>query len=367
MEYKPLNTPQNMQAAKPAAWYGKESARFVSGIAILLMIAHHFFGFKEYLRPDVDWIPLCKVAGIEIERYVAAFGKICVSLFAFNSGYVLWTRSADYSLKKRTTRLLNFLIGYWLVCCLFLLYALASGDNLPSLRQLMLNLIGLETGPFQNWVNVTFAWYVAYYIAFILLVPLLLAIFKSRNIWMDIAGWIVISIFTHLMDKVLPNVLSPLPMGAFGILAAKWAMFERLNKHMSHLSCWIFAGLILIVAAFRQGFILTFLNKPVYLLLGGVVEAMCVLLFIFSIVTIKNKTCGNKNYFGKIGDYGMNLWFMHGIFFTSACALQPYLYAPRYSILVYLWGVACLLPVAWLLKKIQSKLRIKNITLRFHK
>lgn len=86
-----------MQPTQPTSWYGKDAARFISGVAILLMIAHHFFGFKEYLRPDVNWIPLCKVAGIEIERYVAAFGKICVSLFAFNSGYVLWTRSADYT------------------------------------------------------------------------------------------------------------------------------------------------------------------------------------------------------------------------------------------------------------------------------
>lgn len=346
-----------MQPTQPTSWYGKDAARFISGVAILLMIAHHFFGFKEYLRPDVNWIPLCKVAGIEIERYVAAFGKICVSLFAFNSGYVLWTRSADYTLKKRCLRLLNFLIGYWMVCGLFLLYALAVGDSLPTLQQLMLNLVGLEAGPFQNWVNVTFAWYVTYYIAFILLAPLLLAIFKSRHLWIDIAGWVGIVIFSHLTDKILPNVLSPLPIGAFGILAAKWTVFERMNKHLSHLHAVVFACMIPVIVGLRQGFILIFLNTPVYLLMGGV-ESLCVTLFIFSVITLKNRLRGKNSYIATIGDYGMNLWFLHGIFFTSACVLQPYLYAPRYSILVYLWGVACMLPVAWLLKKIQTKLHI---------
>lgn len=265
-----------MKPTQPTSWYGKDAARFISGVAILLMIAHHFFGFKEYLRPDVNWIPLCKVAGIEIERYVAAFGKICVSLFAFNSGYVLWTRSADYTLKKRCLRLLNFLIGYWMVCGLFLLYALAVGDSLPTLQQLMLNLVGLETGPFQNWVNVTFAWYVTYYIAFILLAPLLLAIFKSRHLWIDIAGWVGIVIFSHLLDKILPNVFSPLKIGAFGILAAKWGVFDRMDKHLSRLHAVVLAGMIPVIVGLRQGFILIFLNTPVYLLMGGGWSKHCV-------------------------------------------------------------------------------------------
>ena len=91
--------------------------------------------------------------------------------------------------------------------------------------------------------------------------------------------------------------------------------------------------------------------------MGGV-ESLCVTLFIFSVITLKNRLRGKNSYIATIGDYGMNLWFLHGIFFTSACVLQPYLYAPRYSILVYLWGVACMLPVAWLLKKLQTKLHI---------
>lgn len=135
-------------------WYDKDSARYISGIAILLMIAHHFFGFQYWLRPDVSWIAVGKIAGIEIERYIAVFGNICIALFAFNSGYALWVRSDNYrSLKKRMERLLNFLISYWIIVCLFLVYALICNDKLPSLQQLLWNLIGIATGPSKNWVN----------------------------------------------------------------------------------------------------------------------------------------------------------------------------------------------------------------------
>ena len=258
-----------MQPTQPTSWYGKDAARFISGVAILLMIAHHFFGFKEYLRSDVNWIPLCKVAGIEKKRVGSPIWENSVWLCCFQSGYGFWCRQGDFKRQKRSFGLLNFLIGYWMVCGLFLLYALAVGDNLPSMQQLLLNLVGLGTGPFQSWVNVTFAWYVAYYIAFILLAPLLLAIFKSRHLWIDIAGWVGIVIFSHLTDKILPNVLSPLPIGAFGILAAKWTVFERMNKHLSHLHAVVFACMIPVIVGLRQGFILIFLNTPVYILMGG--------------------------------------------------------------------------------------------------
>lgn len=154
---------------KSADWYTKKDAAAMSAVAILLMVAHHFFGFRSYLVPGVEWHSLFVICGIEIERVVAAFGKICVAIFAFNSGYVLWKFRDDYSdTGSRCRRCLRFLVSYWTIFALFMAYAAIAGEPMPSGKELILNSVGLATGPGMPYFNVSFAWYVAYYISFLL-------------------------------------------------------------------------------------------------------------------------------------------------------------------------------------------------------
>ena len=61
-----------------------------SHIAILLMVFHHFFGFDDFRNPQNYYIESFNIHGISFERMLAAFGKICVSIFAFFSGYALY-------------------------------------------------------------------------------------------------------------------------------------------------------------------------------------------------------------------------------------------------------------------------------------
>lgn len=53
----------------------------------------------------------------------------------------------------------------------------------------------------------------------------------------------------------------------------------------------------------------------------------------------------------------MNLWFLHGIFFMTAMdgRIQHFLYWPRYLILVLLWGLVLLLPIAMGVTVIQNQ------------
>lgn len=58
----------------------------------------------------------------------------------------------------------------------------------------------------------------------------------------------------------------------------------------------------------------------------------------------------------RVGSLSMNIWFLHGIFFSGHCVLQPLLYLPKYSILVVVWGLTLLLPAAWLISRLQKAL-----------
>lgn len=161
-------------------WYGKSEAKILAGIAVLWMMCHHFFGFSNFLRDDVRWIPMFAGDGFhfDVELIVAGAGNFCVAMFAFQSGYVAWKNRVNFSrLHFCLSRICKFLCFYWFVCALFWIYGILLGESLPSdWRDYLMNLVGLGTGPDLPYVNVVFAWYVAYYICFMLLVPWVLRV-----------------------------------------------------------------------------------------------------------------------------------------------------------------------------------------------
>lgn len=91
-----------MTALNGNDFYGKADAKMINGLAILLMMTHHFFGFDSWLQPDVHWVSAFSIGGIEVERMIAGFGKLCVGLFAFGSGYAICGSSARLIALTRT-------------------------------------------------------------------------------------------------------------------------------------------------------------------------------------------------------------------------------------------------------------------------
>lgn len=232
-------------------WYKKEYAQAISGIAILLMVAHHFFGFGSWLLPGVTWLSVGKMAGIEVERIIGAFGKICVSLYAFNSGYVLWVNRSDYRhFPYRMKRLLKFLIAYWVIVLLFGLYALVVGDKNPEGIDMLLVLVGYATGANADYVNVAFAWYVTYYIFFMSLASVWLRLFSTGHKAVD---GMVLALAAVVCCSFEISFLSPFMVGLWGIVAAKWHLFEMLDRRMARLPKWAFAGSIPALVILRQG------------------------------------------------------------------------------------------------------------------
>lgn len=237
----------------------------MSAVGVLLMIAHHLFGFSDYLLPSVSWHPLAKVGGIEIERIVAAFGKICVSLFAFNSGYVAWKFRHSYSSPKPLfKRWATFLLSYWMVMAVFVLYALIIDDPIPSDKDLFMNLIGLHTGPYESYVNVAFAWYVAYYLTFLLLTPLLLRVFSGHPLT-DMLVFVLIALVLRFCCKV--DFLSPLMIGIEGMIAAKYNLFNKINHRLSQIPIKVLIFLEVALIITRQGYI--YCHIDVLNLMGG--------------------------------------------------------------------------------------------------
>ena len=106
----------------------KEDSQVIKGLAILLMIFHHFFGaysIPRILIPEHD--PFC--------AHIAGWGKACVCLFAFVTGYGLMSklvRREELSIMRMTSPLFSF-FGIYVFS--FLLTTLMAW-SFPSLVQL---------------------------------------------------------------------------------------------------------------------------------------------------------------------------------------------------------------------------------------
>ena len=120
--------------------------KVIKGVALLLMLIHHFFSFPDWINSGNEFIGIPFLEST-IEFYIGTFGKMCVTIFLFLTGYGLFysyqKRDAyPYSLKKLGV----FLINYWLILCLiFIPLQLLNSSFEFSLKSFIVNLVGLSS------------------------------------------------------------------------------------------------------------------------------------------------------------------------------------------------------------------------------
>lgn len=346
----------------------------MAGLAILLMMWHHLFLFPSWLDDGIGWKYPFGYFGRATTEIAANFGNICVQVFALTSGYALMINPKAYcTWKRRFNRLFKFLLAYWVVNVLFLIVGILNGDTMPGTKDLALNLIGLSTGPLKNWVNVPFAWYVCYYIEFVLLTPVLIWGFSSNKKTLDCAMAFCCIIIVYLCRKIpfaAAFYLYPLLSTVLGIIIAKYRIFNIL-----HQSATGRLHSVLIVSAIALLMILRYevekLNP-----LGGYnwnffiqvfLSVVAALLILFSVELFHRIHSRRfKNLFLLLGGLSMYLWFLHGIFFTGKNFLQPFIYSPKEPILILILCTAIILPAAWLLKQFQIYINSKIFNSKIH-
>ena len=196
------------------------------------MVFHHFFGFDDFRNPQNYYIESFNIHGISFERMLAAFGKICVSIFAFFSGYALY----------------------------------------------------------------------------------------------------------------------------------KWRIFDRLSAKYADIPCLAVILVLIAIPIMRQSLILV--NPG----LISAAEVIITPLFIFfSILFIRRLDNGmNKilryratlvtDMLCALGMMSMNIWFLHGIFFTGRRPLQDLVYSPHYPVLIYAFAFLLLIPAARAVALLQKRI-----------
>jgi len=322
--------------------FNKNNTLSLKGIAIIMMLFHHLFR-KEALFIDhnVSFFPF----GQEFIVELSATFKICVSIFAFITGYGLLVSlkklEVNYSWNQKQIgkwigkRLLKTLSGFWVIALLtYTICQVIDGrtgqiffkDNiLYGAMQMILDFLGLS----KLLGTATFAgtwWYMSIAILFIFSVPIFVKLFKKYGYTKTIIAVIVLPriIGWKYVNSDYITFLFPLLLG---IIFAQNNLMIKIANFKIHPNIYISKLLKFIIETVIIVFIYILYNElPVKLfweIRYGIIP-MCLICYLYEFFLDISIL---KIIFGFLGKHAMNIFLIHEI--IRSYYLEDFIYSFR--------------------------------------
>lgn len=215
----------------------REDIKIIQGIAVMLMVFHHLFGFPD--RVSVSYYAPLDFGLIHLETIIAYFGRICVAIFSFCSGYGLyqknmtiaqsgkWTLFGGY--KEILQSIKKFYFRYWIVFIVFIPYGFYNNIYNFIPLQFVKNIFGIAYTYNKEW------WYVFTYLRLLVIFPLLF-IFIRRTIGKgnrksfftkSIAVICLLSLLLYLNNDTEAGILTYLITFYIGMLVAESDILKK--------------------------------------------------------------------------------------------------------------------------------------------
>lgn len=318
----------------------KTMTQMIKGIAILIMLAHHFIV-----------MPL----SIDFPYLILKFGnacKICVAIYAVLSGYGYYY-AKDKSFKYSLRKIWGLLRVYWIsLFTLFVPLAILGGWNITPWN-IIVQLFGLL--PNLNW----FAWYVFFYIFCMLVAPIVYKFLNYKpltNLLLSIFVPYIFEVLIHSIPnydhytliKDLMSCCTYFPCFLVGYWMAENLVIEK-SRYIKVFNNTLFSiiGIGIIVAlrfciASVFGFLFDVIYVPILICFINVLFSHC---SDYSIV---------KMLFLLLGKYSTGIWFFHAVFFSTYVSdiFAPILTLVKNPALMYIWLVILSLSGAIFYQKI---------------
>lgn len=343
----------------------KERSFHIKAFAILLMLIHHLFTFSNRL-PEGGYISLFSLQGLTIEQFLGGFGKVCVCIFLFLSGYGLYISyyQKEITVNSIVQLIFKFYLQFWGVFIIFIPLGILLDKITFNLRDILLNALGIVSTLNGEW------WFIYLYVLLVLLFPVLLKIVKHVNGGLIIsASLVLVSVSNSINGYYLKQFLIYQVYFVMGLLVCRYSIFDRLNLLLKKVKGikWINFGVLLC-------------SPIIYIIL---LKLPIIYHFTFVIVTFILVYCiaqlpldsGLLNWIRKIsiwiGKNSTNIWLTHSFF--CYYYFKKFIYSPRYSILIVMWLLFISLIVSeglnWIMRssnKLINKIGI-NTLFRFKK
>ena len=218
----------------------KEDSMALKGVAILLMVFHHCYRSAEKFEGyDIIFTPFRETWIVQYGMYA----KICVSIFAFVSGYGLMSGYGKL-LKKDNPRnvtkwvgnhIISTMSGYWFVAPIcYLVYGIIYGfefakwgeSRFEKLFYIFLDCIGVSGILDTKSLNGTW-WYIGAAVIFIAAVPILVALMERFGVLECLLGLFCFPRIMGLGFLGGRNGYSFLMIVLIGMLCCKYDLFAK--------------------------------------------------------------------------------------------------------------------------------------------
>lgn len=314
-------------------------------MAVSLMVFLHLFAFPE--RVHVSFSFVFNIGPVNLETLLAYFGGICVSIFAFNSGYGMRKAAGDLSLYRLLPgyqnilkRLWNFAQRFWIVFLVFigagLLMNVYAWKPIPLLRC----FLGIHHSYNEEW------WYIGQYLQFLAIFPLLMLGLKVINhirYGNLLHTLVLLSLIVVTIFYPIPLINTHLLSFLVGIFLASVPVYEWVHRHLAkHPFLYPCVALVCLIFAFGVRTVLIANNTYDYLITP---------FFVFGFVGLLK--C---NFIRKVlgfvlhlpGKYSTYIWLTHTFF--GYYLFQKFTFFPKYSPLIFLWCMILSIASGWILE-----------------
>lgn len=329
----------------------RQMSTAIQAVGVLMMVFHHLFGFPD--RIGVAYIPLH--AGIEL--LIARCCKVCVTLFAFCSGYGMEKKAAAMKQPSLTglsvmslKQIWGFLVRYWTVFLIFVPMGFLLGVYQFDPVAFLAGFLGLSNRYNLEW------WYVGFYLLFLLCFPLLRTaakwVYQTKPALLHVLFAGCLLAFA-LCPAEMPGYQFLLYLICFaeGMYFARFPLFSKLHERLPR---GIGGFALLLVGA---GAVAAFwvLKLPSILLAPAVIFILVCLL---RPLLEWKPTAAVLHFFGKQSLY---IWLTHTFF--AYYYFQKLVFVPRFSPAIYLWCILLCIPVSMTLQWLSDTL-LRLIPLR---
>lgn len=290
-----------------------DCAAAIKGIALLLMVFHHCFGFPQWYVETPYYLDYKHI------HIFAHSAKICVPVFAFLTGWTYYHHN-DKSIKYSVRKILIFLLNYWLIAIPISIFAVTFCGyryTFSSLGELL---------PVFSHPLMRHTWYVWFYILMMSVFPLFRLLETRKNMWRNRILFVIllggIMLLSHRTKELL-YLWEWYPSALSGYFIAKFRIFESFRFRIC------LKPIIFIIAVI-------FITSAIYIFryMGVFADQstgyLSAPLFISGILLLRHINITNPFWSSLqfIGVHSMNIWFIHCIFFSSITrhVVQPIAY-----------------------------------------
>ena len=327
----------------------KQISKGIQIIAILMMVFHHTFGFPERYLSGISYIGLT-IGSICVEQFIGSMCKICVSLFAFGTGYALAHK--NLTLKYIWKKICSLLAIYWFSLIIFVIAKCING-SVYSIQEIIKNVSMYSFSINNN------AWYISFYI----LALLTLFLQKVNAKWWVSLIFVLVCVPVNFLiqqnNVTLPFSLSNyfiyIPLVLFGYYFNNPVFNKQYNfLHSDNKGLFLSSILLLVVLGLRvvtgsdlYGFRFIWVYGPfIYLSLAAIIKYLARYRIINIVISIG-------------GGYTTEIWLLHGVFTAPILWTQKLCFMPKISILIFVWEIILTVLIALFYKRVSKYIWIK--------